>query len=198
MNNIYIATTNQGKVKEFKQILADLSIEVESLLDQFPDMDDVEETGKTFKENAILKAETYSSRYQVPVIADDSGLEVTALDGEPGIYSARYAGEAKNDSKNLEKVLAKLEEKQATNREAAFVCVMAFANPGHDTLTTEGRCEGSITTQPQGDQGFGYDPIFQPKGYESTLAELGPEVKNEISHRRQAINKMVEQLKTVL
>ncbi|MDV2581150.1 XTP/dITP diphosphatase [Alkalibacillus haloalkaliphilus] len=194
MKTIYVATTNKGKIKEFEQILSDLSVEIESLQDHVTNMEDVEETGATFEENAVLKAKTYAKRHNLPVIADDSGLEVDALNGEPGVYSARYAGEEKSDDANIEKVLTKLDEKNADDRSAAFVCVMAYAEPGEEVLTTKGECQGKITNERHGSEGFGYDPIFQPDDYDQTLSELGSTVKNEISHRRMALNDMVNVL----
>ncbi len=193
--NVYVATTNQGKLKEIRELFDEENITVNSLFDSFPDADDVEETGSTFEENAILKAETYSNTYQVPVLADDSGLEVYALNGEPGVYSARYAGEGKDDQANMEKVLDKLSGKVGSDRAAAFVCVLAFAQPNEQTITTEGRCEGELLTEQKGDQGFGYDPIFQPSGYSQSFAELGKEVKNKVSHRRRALEKMTGYLR---
>ena len=193
--NVYVATTNQGKLKEIRELFDEENITVNSLFDSFPDADDVEETGSTFEENAILKAETYSNTYQVPVLADDSGLEVYALNGEPGVYSARYAGEGKDDQANMEKVLDKLSGKVGSDRAAAFVCVLAFAQPNEQTITTEGCCEGELLTEQKGDQGFGYDPIFQPSGYSQSFAELGKEVKNKISHRRRALEKMTGYLR---
>ncbi|MET3682573.1 XTP/dITP diphosphohydrolase [Alkalibacillus flavidus] len=195
---IYVATTNPGKINEFNEMLSPLNLNVKSLKDEVPQMDDVEETGETFRDNAILKAETYAERYQLPILADDSGLEVDALNGEPGVYSARYAGEAKNDEANIDKVLHQLENVSESNRDAAFVCVIAFAEPNSTTLTSEGKCAGSITDKRYGEHGFGYDPIFKPDGYDQTLAELGPEIKNTISHRRHALNNMLTQLETVL
>ncbi|GEN45836.1 XTP/dITP diphosphatase [Alkalibacillus haloalkaliphilus] len=194
MKTIYVATTNKGKIKEFEQILSGLSVEIESLQDHVTNMEDVEETGVTFEENAVLKAKTYAKRHNLAVIADDSGLEVDALNGEPGVYSARYAGEEKSDDANIEKVLTKLDEKNADDRSAAFVCVMAYAEPGEEVLTTKGKCHGKITNERRGIKGFGYDPIFQPDGYDQTLSELGSTVKNEISHRRMALNDMVKVL----
>ncbi|MBU6080600.1 MULTISPECIES: XTP/dITP diphosphatase [Allobacillus] len=192
---IYVATTNQGKLEEMKELLSGQGIEIKSLMEQFPEAEDVEETGTTFEENAILKAETYAKKYQVPVLADDSGLEVYALNREPGVYSARYAGEAKDDQANNDKLLKKLQDKKSEDREAAFVCVLAFARPGETTLTTEGRSEGRILTERRGEQGFGYDPIFQPDGYDQSYGELGPDVKNRISHRKKALEKMLNELR---
>ena len=192
---IYVATTNQGKLEEMKELLSGQGIEIKSIMEQFPEAEDVEETGTTFEENAILKAETYAKKYQVPVLADDSGLEVYALNREPGVYSARYAGEAKDDQANNDKLLKKLQDKKSEDREAAFVCVLAFARPGETTLTTEGRSEGRILTERRGEQGFGYDPIFQPDGYDQSYGELGPDVKNRISHRKKALEKMLNELR---
>ncbi|MFC0015706.1 MULTISPECIES: XTP/dITP diphosphatase [Allobacillus] len=192
---IYVASTNKGKLKEMKELFSGQGVEIKSLMEQFPEAEDVEETGTTFEENAKLKAETYSEKYNVPVLADDSGLEVYVLNREPGVYSARYAGEEKSDEANNDKLLNNLQDKKSEEREAAFVCVLAFARPGEKTLTTEGRCEGRILTERRGNQGFGYDPIFQPNGYEQSFGELGPEVKNKISHRKKALEQMLKYLK---
>ncbi|MGP4071357.1 XTP/dITP diphosphatase [Piscibacillus sp. B03] len=193
MKQIYVATTNKGKIKEFQDMFSSLDIEMVSLMDAFDDVEDVEETGTTFEENARLKADTYSKTYNIPVMADDSGLAVDALNGDPGIYSARYAGLEKNDTQNIEKLLKNL--KGIQNRDAAFVSVIAYADPGKETIVAEGRCEGQITKEPQGTQGFGYDPVFIPKGYQQTMAELGPEVKNKISHRKRALDAMIDMIK---
>lgn len=195
MKQFFVATTNEGKLKEFQEIFRELNIEIKSLFEHFPEADDVEETGTTFAENALLKAETYSQQFQVPVLADDSGLTVDALNGEPGVYSARYAGLEKNDQKNLEKVLEKLKDVPKEKRTAAFVCTIAFAEPGEETIVVEGKCQGIIAKEPKGTEGFGYDPIFIPDGYDETLAQLGAHIKNKISHRRRALDKIVEKLK---
>lgn len=195
MKQFFVATTNEGKLKEFQEIFRELNIEIKSLFEHFPEADDVEETGTTFAENALLKAETYSQQFQVPVLADDSGLTVDALNGEPGVYSARYAGLEKNDQKNLEKVLEKLKDVPKEKRTAAFVCTIAFAEPGEETIVVKGKCQGIIAKEPKGTEGFGYDPIFIPDGYDETLAQLGAHIKNKISHRRRALDKIVEKLK---
>ena len=195
MKQFFVATTNEGKLKEFQEIFRELNIEIKSLFEHFPEADDVEETGTTFAENAVLKAETYSQQFQVPVLADDSGLTVDALNGEPGVYSARYARLEKNDQKNLEKVLEKLKDVPKEKRTAAFVCTIAFAEPGEETIVVEGKCQGIIAKEPKGTEGFGYDPIFIPDGYDETLAQLGAHIKNKISHRRRALDKIVEKLK---
>ncbi|RPF55440.1 XTP/dITP diphosphatase [Aquisalibacillus elongatus] len=196
MKQIYVATTNKGKVDEFKNMFSSLDIEMVSLMEAFDDVEDVEETGTTFEENAKLKAETYCKTYQVPVMADDSGLVVDALNGEPGVYSARYAGEAKNDDQNIIKLLNNLEGQ--SQRNAAFVSVIAYARPGKDTIVAEGRCEGEITEKRKGTEGFGYDPVFVPVGYIQTMAELGSEVKNQISHRKRALDEMLKQIRPLL
>ncbi|SDB95336.1 XTP/dITP diphosphohydrolase [Pelagirhabdus alkalitolerans] len=193
MKKILIATQNRGKVNDFKTLFEPKQIAVWSLLD-IDDIEDVEETGTTFAENATLKAETIANRLNMPVLADDSGLEVDALNKEPGVYSARYAGTEKNDQKNLEKVLDNLKGVSDPNRTARFVCALALAKPNEETIIEYGYCEGEITKVPQGDQGFGYDPIFKPKGYTKTMGELPIEEKNKISHRRQALQHLAETL----
>ncbi|SRR5690554_3697812 len=195
MERFYIATTNKGKLKEYEQMFNQLNIDIVSLYEKYPEAQDVEETGMSFKENAILKAEAYSEAFQINVLADDSGLVVDALNGEPGIYSARYAGEAKDDQKNLQKVLKKLIEVPHEDRTGAFICAIALAQPGKETIVVEGRCDGIIATEPKGTEGFGYDPIFIPDGYKETLAELGDDEKNKISHRRRALDKIVETIR---
>ncbi|TFB24960.1 XTP/dITP diphosphatase [Filobacillus milosensis] len=192
MKQIYLATTNQGKLKEFQEMFQSLDIEMVSLMGAFDDVEDVEETGSTFEANARLKAETYCNRYNVPVMADDSGLAVNVLNGEPGIYSARYAGLDKNDDANIEKLLKNLEG--VTERSAAFISVIAYAKPEEETIIAEGQCKGEITQERRGINGFGYDPVFIPEGYNQTMAELGPDVKNQISHRKLALDAMIKKL----
>lgn len=194
MNSIFIATRNKGKVNDFQKLFSSYQIEVKSLLDNL-DLPDVEETGSTFEENAALKAETIAAHLQTPVLADDSGLMVDVLDGRPGIYSARYAGEEKSDLENLKKVLQELEEVSDEARTARFVCVLAVAIPNQQTLFKKGFCEGEIAKHPKGDNGFGYDPIFIPNGYNKTMAELSQEEKNKISHRHQALLQLDSWLK---
>ena len=189
MDELIIATKNAGKAKEFQQFFAQLHIRVKSLLD-FDDLPDVEETGTTFAENARIKAETIAELLDMPVLADDSGLEIDALQGRPGIYSARYAGEDKDDEANIRKVLEEMQSVPMEKRTARFVCVLALAEKGKETVITEGYCEGKIALHPAGENGFGYDPIFIPEGYTNTLAELDPSVKQEISHRRHAMDQL--------
>ncbi|WP_374722924.1 XTP/dITP diphosphatase [Peribacillus tepidiphilus] len=193
MKTILIATKNKGKAKEFEALFYPKGYKVLTLLDM-DDHLDVEETGKTFEENAKLKAETISSYYNLPVLADDSGLMVDALDGRPGIYSARYAGEEKNDESNLQKVLAELKDIPDDERTARFYCALAFAIPGEETRLYKGTIEGRITKEPKGSNGFGYDPIFYVPSKEKTMAELSADEKNEISHRAQAIRYLANDL----
>ncbi|MBH0230073.1 XTP/dITP diphosphatase [Halobacillus yeomjeoni] len=195
MKELIVATKNEGKVREFRQLFSEYGIAVKSLLDFDEPIEDIEETGTTFAENATIKAEAISEAYNTPVIADDSGLVVDALGGEPGVYSARYAGEEKNDQKNLEKVMKKLEGVPVNERTARFVCAIAVARPGFETFVKEGCCEGSIAVEPQGQHGFGYDPIFIPESSERTMAEHTSEEKNSISHRHHAILQLEEWLK---
>ncbi|PMC37115.1 non-canonical purine NTP pyrophosphatase [Bacillus sp. UMB0899] len=194
MKKIIIATKNQGKVKEFEAMLAPLGYHVQSLLD-FPNSIDVEETGQTFEENSILKAEAISKEYQQMTIADDSGLEVDYLNGEPGVYSARYAGPQKDDQANIDAVLTKLENAELNERKARFVCALAISVPGQQTQTVIGTCEGYIAKERKGQGGFGYDPIFCIDDSGKTMAELTKEEKNKISHRADALRKIKDLLK---
>ena len=197
MNQLVIATKNKGKVQEFRDMFSKYGIEVKSLLDFDQAIEDIEETGTTFSENAIIKAEAIAKEFKIPVLADDSGLEVDALQGEPGVYSARYAGLEKNDQKNLEKVLENLKGVPKSERTARFVCAAAVARPGEETFVKIGTCEGLVALEPQGDHGFGYDPIFLPTGSERTLAEYTSDEKNAISHRHHAIVQLEDWLKNV-
>ncbi|OHY74279.1 XTP/dITP diphosphatase [Priestia aryabhattai] len=189
MREIIIATKNAGKVKDFETLFSPKGFQVKSLLD-FPEMEDVEETGVTFAENVTLKAEAISSALNKPVIADDSGLAVDALNGEPGVYSARYAGENKDDNANIEKVLQKLNDVPFEKRTARFHCALAIAVPGKRTEIVEGTCEGHILEEKRGENGFGYDPIFFVEKWRCSMAELSKEQKNQISHRANALKKL--------
>jgi XTP/dITP diphosphohydrolase len=192
MKQVIIATKNAGKTREFQALLGKRGVEVKSLLD-FPDCPDVEETGSTFAENAILKAEAMARYFNTMVIADDSGLSIDALGGRPGVYSARYAGEEKNDQKNIAKVLSELVGVPFAKRTARFHCALAVAAPGRRTTVVEGTCEGYITEKPQGENGFGYDPIFYVPQKGKTMAQLSAEEKNQISHRAKALEKLDKQ-----
>lgn len=192
MKELIVATKNKGKIKEFEEIFAQKGIVVQSLLD-YPMVPDIEETGTTFAENAALKAEEMAKFFKKPVIADDSGLIVDALDGRPGVYSARYAGLEKSAAKNNEKVLKELEGVPQEKRTARFFCAIAVAFPDGETRIFEGSCEGVIAEKPVGENGFGYDPIFYIPEFGKTMAQLPSETKNQISHRAKAIKKLAEQ-----
>lgn len=189
MKEIIIATKNKGKAKDFEALLEPMGYKVLTLHDVAPHMD-VEETGVTFEENAILKAETIAAELQATVIADDSGLEIDALGGEPGVYSARYSGEQKNDDSNMDKVLQKLVQVPVDEKTARFRCVLALASPGKETVIFEGVCEGLILDEKKGDHGFGYDPIFYVPSHDKTMAQMKPEEKASISHRGNAIREL--------
>nr|WP_082233667.1 XTP/dITP diphosphatase [Halobacillus massiliensis] len=195
MKKVIIATKNNGKAKEFKEMLGKYDLEGYSLLDLKEPVEDIKETGTTFEENALIKAEAIASQFNLTVIADDSGLEVDALNGEPGIYSARYAGIEKDDQKNMEKLLLALSGVNPEDRTARFVCAIAIARPGSDSIVERGTCEGSIAKEQKGTQGFGYDPLFIPSGESRTMAEHTPDEKNSISHRKNALVKIEKHLK---
>lgn len=195
VKKILFATTNKGKLREIKEILDIPGIEILSLSD-FPAIPEIEETGSTFEANAFLKADAVQYLFDIPVIADDSGLEVDILNGAPGIYSARYAGKNKGDKENLEKLLRELLP-FGFPQSARFVCAAAFVS--NETRFCEtGTMEGMIISEPRGSNGFGYDPVFVPEGFELTNAELELNVKNSISHRRKAFEKIRNHLITIL
>lgn len=186
---LLLATRNQGKIVEFRRLLDAIAPgEIELVgLDQFPNLHDVDETGSTFEENALLKAREMSEATGLPAIADDSGLCVDALNGDPGIFSARWAGEHGNDRANLEKVLNQLKGTPDQDRTAYFICVAALYLPDGRSHCEEGRFLGTILHSPIGENGFGYDPIFQPLGLELSSAQLSAEEKDEMSHRGKAL-----------
>ncbi|MPQ21841.1 ribonuclease PH [Carnobacterium divergens] len=185
-NQLVIATRNPGKAKEFDALFAKKGWSIKTLLD-FPEIPDVEETGTTFTENALLKAETIAQTLNMVVLADDSGLKVDALGGQPGVYSARFAGEAKSDAANNAKLLHELTDVPEAERTAQFHCTLALAMPDRESLVVSGEVEGTILTIPRGDNGFGYDPLFFVPTLAKTMAELTGEEKNKISHRSQAL-----------
>ena len=180
---LVLATKNSGKVIEFERILLELGAkDLEVIgLDKFPEIGDIEETGSTFEENALLKARTICKLTGLPALADDSGICVDALGGAPGLYSARYSG--KGDAANNQKLLHELRDVPDEKRGAYFICVAAFVRPDGFEKTMEGRFYGSILHQPIGDGGFGYDPLFKPKGMELSSAQLSAAQKDAISHR---------------
>ncbi|MED4804108.1 XTP/dITP diphosphatase [Bacillus atrophaeus] len=193
MKEAIIATHNPGKVKEFKDILAPKGYDVKSLAD-IGFLEEIEETGHTFEENAVLKTEAVAKAVNKMVIADDSGLSVDNLGGSPGVYSARYAGEQKDDAANINKVLQELKGIEKEQRTARFRCALAVSIPGKETKTVEGHVEGYIAEEPKGENGFGYDPIFIVKDKDKTMAELTSDEKNKISHRANALKKLSQLL----
>lgn len=196
MKQVVIATKNKGKAKDFEALFTPLGFEVVTMFDVAPDME-IEETGTTFEENAVLKAETLAKALNVIVIADDSGLVVDALDGAPGVYSARYAGDH-DDEANIVKVLENLAGVPEEKRTARFMCALAIAGPEIDTTTVFGTCEGFILEEKRGTNGFGYDPIFFVPEKDRAMAELTPAEKGAISHRGNAIRKLADALPTLL
>ena len=194
MRTLILATQNRGKIAEFERLLAENASDIKVLgLTDFPDMPDVIESGKTLSENSFLKARAIAEFAKLPALADDSGLFVDYLDGKPGVYSARFGGYEGNDAKerdliNINKLLSELKNVPAEQRAAQFKCVVAFVNPARDFEHEEiGELPGNIAVQPEGNDGFGYDPIFIPNNFEQTLAQLGAGVKDRISHRGQAL-----------
>lgn len=183
---IVLATRNRGKIRELARIFAQELPEVELLgTDNFPDLEDIEETEDSFEGNALLKAQAVSDFTGLPAIADDSGLAVDHLGGAPGIFSARYSGVHGDDEANLQKVL--LEMEGVVNRRAQFVCAAAFVAPNGYRQVLRAEMVGDLITEPRGDNGFGYDPIFVPTGYLQTTGEMDPEIKDSISHRGKAM-----------
>ena len=195
MLRLLLATRNPNKTREFGELLGK-DFEVIDL-NSFAEVAIPEETGRTFAENAILKAIAASRELPSLVVADDSGLEVNALNGAPGIYSARYAGEKTTDKANIDKLLTELARRNipANQRTARFRCVIAIARDSKLLRTFEGVVEGRIVDLPRGSHGFGYDPVFQPNGFDQTFAELPAETKNKISHRAKAIAALREAIR---
>lgn len=185
---IFIATKNENKVKEIKPILHNLQVKLESI-SNYNHIPEAVEDGHTFEANARLKAEHYFGYLNKPVIADDSGLVVPALKGEPGIYSARYAGGNSNYALNNRKLLKKMEHLSGDNRYAYFICCVAYKDE-NCILVAKGKCEGIIIFEEKGREGFGYDPLFEYPELKKTFAEIKPEVKNTISHRYLAFNQL--------
>jgi XTP/dITP diphosphohydrolase len=189
LNKVLVATRNQGKIREISSILEDINIEIRSLKD-FPDIPEIEEDGLSFSENALKKARYVSELTGEVTIADDSGLEVEYLSGKPGVHSARYAGEHATDALNIEKLLKELKNVPYDQRKAKFRCVIILCSPKGPCHSVEGECKGIIGFEPRGTHGFGYDPVFIVPGYNRTMAEIEPEVKNRISHRARALEKL--------
>ena len=192
MKKLFIASKNKGKIEEIKFCLtlgfSGQDIELLSFLD-YPEIPDIPETGTTFEENACLKAKAVYDIVKIPVLADDSGLEVDYLNGAPGVYSSRYAGENATDGDNCAKLLKELENADPDKRTAQFKCVIVYYD-GDIMKVFEGICNGTIIYEKRGSGGFGYDPLFVPDGYSQNFAELEPEIKNKISHRGRALQKL--------
>lgn len=198
MTKLLVATHNKGKVAEFTDMLQDLEIEWLSL-DDVGVTEDVEETGLTFRENGVLKARTYAAETGLLTLADDSGLEVDALDGAPGVYTARYGGTGLTAVQRYQKLLNDLKQVPAPQRTARFRCVIVLAAPDGALLgESEGVCEGRIAAAPAGDNGFGYDPIFFLPEFDQTMAQLAAAQKHQISHRGRAMQAIAPRLRAVL
>jgi len=194
---VVIATKNEGKIKEILEIIKLNNVSFSTFKD-FDNWPDVDENGSTFKENAVLKAKAILGFSGLSALADDSGLEVDALGGEPGVISARYAGDHCSTPDNNTKLLNKLKGVAVSERTAQFRCVAAYFNLEGTLLITEGICRGHIAVEPKGIGGFGYDPLFVPDGYDVTIAQLPPEEKNRISHRGKAFSAMKSKLEKLL
>jgi XTP/dITP diphosphohydrolase len=197
VRKLLVATHNQGKVREYRDLLAGLPLEV-TYLDAESIRFEVDETGSTFEKNAILKATAYASASGLWTWADDSGLEVAALGGAPGVYSARYAGDGASDADRYRKLLDALAGVPWDRRSARFCCVVALMTPPDKTYTTHGECAGIIAFGPAGSNGFGFDPVFYLPEHGCTMAQLAPEVKNQISHRARAAAEAAETLRRLL
>ena len=195
MQLLVLATRNPGKTREIRELLKDFPVKIKNL-DDFGPTPDVEEDGTTFDENAFKKASFMAKILGLPALADDSGLEVEALGGAPGIHSARYAGPSATDQEKTAKLLQAMEGK--ANRAATFTCVISIAIPSGVALTYEGRCEGLITEAPAGDNGFGYDPVFYYPPMQRTFAQLSSEEKNRVSHRGKALAELKDEFDKVL
>jgi len=196
MRKFIVATKNKGKIKEIEKILVGLPLDVISM-EQVGIYSDIEESGSTFEENALIKAQELHKLTGEMVMADDSGLEVDYLNGAPGVYSARFAGERATDEDRNCKLLNLLDGVPFEKRKARFVCAIAVVLPDGKSFIEKGICDGYIALTPQGSNGFGYDPLFYIPEYDMTMAQLDPDIKNRISHRAKALRAMVEKLKKI-
>lgn len=190
--HIVLATRNRKKVEEMRRMCRELNVEISSA-GQFPGCPEVEEDGKTFRANAVKKARAISQWTNLPALADDSGLEVDALGGAPGIFSSRYAGEGASDINNVRKLLKDM--KETNDRNARFVCCLALVFPDGTWRTFSGVCKGTIGRRRKGSNGFGYDPVFLPEGYQKTFAEMTDSQKDCLSHRGKALRKLFRYLR---
>jgi XTP/dITP diphosphohydrolase len=195
VKRVVLASSNAGKLREMSALLAPLGLEL--VTQSSLGVHSPPETGTTFIENALIKARHAARMAKLPAISDDSGIEVDALGGRPGVYSARFAGDNASDQDNLHKLLAELHDVHAEFRQARYHCVIVFVRTANDPepVIAHGKWEGQVTTEPRGSGGFGYDPIFQPAGLHSTAAQLSPEEKNKISHRAHALLALVAELR---
>jgi XTP/dITP diphosphohydrolase len=195
VKRVVLASSNAGKLREMSALLAPLGLEL--VTQSSLGIHSPPETGTTFIENALIKARHAARMTKLPAISDDSGIEVDALGGRPGVYSARFAGDNASDQDNVHKLLAELHDVHAEFRQARYHCVIVFVHTTNDPepVIAHGKWEGQITTEPRGSGGFGYDPIFQPAGMHSTAAQLSPEEKNKISHRAHALLALVAELR---
>lgn len=193
MRKLVVGTLNKGKVREVRAMLQDLAFDVEYLAD-YPGVPDVEESGNTFAENAMIKARAYADYTGELVLADDSGLEVDALDGAPGVYSSRFAPD---DTARIAKLLDMLDSVPDNERSARFRCVIALCEPNGEPVAVDGKVDGIIIRESKGTNGFGYDPVFYIPELGKTMAELPSDVKNQISHRGQALQKALKILEKI-
>lgn len=192
MKRLVLATRNPGKIAEFRRILAEAHLPIDLVgLEEFPRVGDVAETGLTFAENALLKAHTVARATGLPAVADDSGLCVDALNGMPGVFSARWSGRHGDDAANLDLLLAQLSDVPPSRRGAHFACAAALVLPSGEERVVEGAMHGSVIDRPRGTGGFGYDPIFVPEGESRTTAEMPPAEKDAISHRGRALRALL-------
>lgn len=194
MTDLVLATRNKGKIEEVQRLISEHAPHIRLRSVAEFSVDDVEETGSTFEENALLKASTIARLTGLPALADDSGIAIDALGGAPGVYSARWSGVHGDDGANIAKVLEELADVPESDRGAQFVCVIALAMPDGRHVTVRGEVEGRVRTAPVGEYGFGYDPIFQPAGFQITTAQMDPKTKDSISHRGKALREIAPKI----
>ena len=194
MTELVLATRNKGKIEEVQRLITEHAPQIRLRSVSEFDLEDVDETGTTFEENALLKASTIARMTGLPALADDSGIAIDALGGAPGVYSARWSGVHGDDGANIAKVLEELADVPESERGAQFVCVIALAMPDGRHLTVRGEVEGIVRTAPVGEFGFGYDPIFQPAGFQITTAQMDPKTKDSISHRGKALREIAPKI----
>ena len=194
MTDLVLATRNKGKIEEVQRLISEHAPHIRLRSVAEFGVDDVDETGSTFEENALLKASTIARLTGLPALADDSGIAIDALGGAPGVYSARWSGVHGDDGANIAKVLEELADVPESDRGAQFVCVIALAMPDGRHVTVRGEVEGRVRTAPVGEYGFGYDPIFQPAGFQITTAQMDPKTKDSISHRGKALREIAPKI----